>query len=99
MFSEVSVWFPKKKIEIVQRKLNGDNPAYIAVAELKESVHASQPFIKALSAIVLGDPASCVRARVKEHCANAQEQVECLIDQATDPNILARTYSGWAPWV
>jgi len=26
-------------------------------------------------------------------------QVDCLVDQATDPNILGRTYAGWAAWI
>ena len=32
-------------------------------------------------------------------CKSVKEQVDCLVDQATDPNILGRTYGGWAPWV
>jgi len=27
------------------------------------------------------------------------EQVDVLIEQATDPNILGRTWQGWAPWL
>lgn len=27
-----------------------------------------------------------------------QEQVECLMEQATDPHIMALTYQGWASW-
>jgi DNA-dependent protein kinase catalytic subunit len=79
--------------------LNGGNPAYITVTELKESIHSSETYIKPLVTIVLGDSAFNARAKVKEQCANTKEQVDCLIDQATDPNILARTYSGWAPWI
>lgn len=28
-----------------------------------------------------------------------EEQIDCLVDQATDANILGRTYHGWQPWV
>jgi len=28
-----------------------------------------------------------------------QEQVDCLINQATDLNNLASLYEGWTPWV
>ena len=28
-----------------------------------------------------------------------EEQVACLIDQATDFNILGRTYAGWKPYI
>lgn len=95
----ISTWFPKKKIEIAKKKLNGYNPAYITSQELAESVHASAPYLKSLQQIVRGDPNHNIRARAKEVCSNSKEQVECLIDQATDPNILGRTYFGWAPWV
>ncbi len=40
-----------------------------------------------------------IRARVKDKCTSATEQVECLVDMATDPNILGRTWGGWAPWI
>ena len=38
-------------------------------------------------------------AQVGKRCGNVEEQVDCLIDHATDPNILGRTYVGWEPWV
>jgi DNA-dependent protein kinase catalytic subunit len=78
----------------VKRKLNKENPAFITVAELRESVHASTPYVKSLQQIVLGEPGANIRATVKERCATTKEQVECLIDQATDPNIVGRTYNG-----
>ena len=85
---------------MVKRKLQKTNPAYITYSELQEkSVHSTAPYLKALQQVVLGDPSANVRARVKEKCHSTMEQVECLIDQATDPNILGRTYNGWAPWV
>ncbi len=84
----------------MQRKLNGDNPSHIMISELKDgSVHSDGAYIKALNSIILGDPAFNVRAKVKERCGSTKEQVDCLVDQATDPNILARTYAGWAPWI
>lgn len=30
---------------------------------------------------------------------DVDEQVDCLIDQAKDPNILGRTWAGWEPYV
>jgi len=36
---------------------------------------------------------------LKKICIDVKDQVECLIDLATDPNILARTYIGWSPHV
>lgn len=97
--TENSQWFPKKKIDIARRKLELENPAYITWSELKESVHASHAYIKSLQDIVLGDPKVNIRARVKERCSDVKQQVDCLVDQATDPNILGRSWFGWAPWI
>ena len=30
---------------------------------------------------------------------SVDEQVRCLLDQATDPNILGRSWQGWKPWL
>jgi DNA-dependent protein kinase catalytic subunit len=55
--------------------------------------------MKSLQDIVLGDPKVNIRARVKERCSDVKQQVDCLVDQATDPNILGRSWFGWAPWI
>lgn len=47
----------------------------------------------------MGDKKYNKRAKVGERCASVEEQVACLIDLATDPNILGRTWGGWEPWV
>lgn len=97
-------WFPKEKIAIARKKLEGYNPAYITTEELAKSVHAQgqhgpAPYLPHLKKIVRGVPEDNVRARTGERCASVKEQVDCLVDQATDPNILGRTYGGWAPWI
>lgn len=92
-------WFPKEKIAIAKKKLEGYNPAHITVEELAKSVHAQAPYLADLKRIVRGVPKDNVRARTTEKCGSVKEQVDCLVDQATDPNILGRTYGGWAPWV
>lgn len=30
---------------------------------------------------------------------SVEQQVACLLDQATDPNVLGRTWWGWKPWL
>ena len=30
---------------------------------------------------------------------SVEEQVDCLVDQATDSNLLGRAFCGWYPWV
>ncbi len=114
-------WFPKQKIDIACRKLDGDNPALITETELSESANFTRVHftcanqlatlfltvlksqlphvLKALKEIVRGSREHNIRARVGARCASVKEQVDCLVDQATDPNILGRTYWGWAPFI
>jgi len=94
-----SAWFPKEKIRIATKKLDGYNPALILVEELQGSVHAKRPYLPYLEKITKGVPEDNIRARVGEQCSSVAEQVNCLVDLATDPNILGRMYGGWAPWV
>lgn len=92
-------WFPKEKIRIATKKLEGYNPAKILIEELHGSVHSKKPYLKYLEAFVAGDAKDNLRATVGEKCSSVAEQVECLVDLATDPNVLGRMYGGWAPWI
>eukprot|EP00252_Welwitschia_mirabilis_P012804 TRINITY_DN28336_c0_g1_i1.p1 TRINITY_DN28336_c0_g1~~TRINITY_DN28336_c0_g1_i1.p1 ORF type:complete len:591 (+),score=95.49 TRINITY_DN28336_c0_g1_i1:204-1775(+) len=88
------------KIETAHRKLNFWNPAEIIISELHSSIHANKPYLKYLEEIVCGSPEHNIRARIKRRvCHSIQEQVDCLIDQATDPNLLGRIWVGWQPWL
>ena len=51
-----------------------------------------------MKAVLMGDHRVNLRACVGEQCKNVEEQVDCLIDHATDSNILGRTWVGWEPW-
>lgn len=46
-----------------------------------------------------GVAAGGVRATAGEVCGSVEEQVECLLDLATDPLVLATAWSGWRPWL
>ena len=59
--------------------------------------HEKVDHFKAMVTILLGDENFNVRAR--SYDGTVENQVACLIDQATDPNILGRAYHGWEPWV
>jgi DNA-dependent protein kinase catalytic subunit len=76
--------------------------------------HSKKPeALAALVNIVRGDPARHLRfgslnsllvsriisAQVGEMCADVEQQVLCLLEQATDPNILGRSWGGWEPWI
>lgn len=88
------------KVEYAHRKLDLWNPADITVSELQSSLHANKPYMHDLEQIVRGDPDRNIRARVLGTiCESVQEQIDCLIDQATDPNLLGRIWLGWQPWI
>lgn len=47
----------------------------------------------------MGDRRYNRRAQAGVRCDSVEEQIACLIDHATDSNILGRTWGGWEPWV
>lgn len=88
------------KVEFAQRKLDLWNPAEITLAELQSSIHTGKPYMHDLEQIVRGQPDRNLRARISGNiCESIQEQVDCLIDQATDVNLLGRIWLGWQPWI
>ncbi|KAJ3220654.1 hypothetical protein HK099_004118, partial [Clydaea vesicula] len=90
-------WYPIKKLEIASRKLKGENPAVIMIEELSLG-HNQKPYFAPLSEAIRGDKQ--VNFRAQASCTNLAipDQVDCLIDLATDANILGRTWLGWNPW-
>jgi DNA-dependent protein kinase catalytic subunit len=95
-------WYPRKKIEIVKYKLNGRNPVKIIQSELKDSRHERKQYLKVLLEAVEGPEESMRKnfTRVsKKRYLEVDEQIDCLIEQARDPNILGRTWVGWSPYV
>lgn len=67
-------------------------------ADLKLGHGKSQEFAS-LRTILMGDRRHKKRAQVGERCNSVEEQIACLIDHATDSNILGRAWGGWEPWV
>ncbi|KAL3131372.1 hypothetical protein ABBQ38_007687 [Trebouxia sp. C0009 RCD-2024] len=86
------------KIDNALQKLSGKHPADIMLLELAAK-HASSAHWKALQAIVKGDNSHNFRATVDGDALDVNDQVQCLLDQATDPNILGRTWQGWKPYL
>ena len=94
-------WYPKKKIDIVRAKLYGMNPVRVQMKELKDSRHGQRSYIRVLLQAVEG-PEGSVRNhhfRGGNLYLDPVEQVDCLIEQARDPNLLGRTWIGWSPFV
>lgn len=100
-----SSWYPKLKVNICKLKLNGINPAHITQEELRHG-HSGNPALKDFICVARGDASRNCRTKYLERTElpdkynlTVEEQVDCLVDQATDANILGRTYIGWRPWV
>ncbi|XP_060058172.1 DNA-dependent protein kinase catalytic subunit [Erinaceus europaeus] len=91
-------WYPQQKIHYAKRKLEGANPAVITCDELLLG-HEKAPAFGDFTAVARGSKDHNIRAQEPESGLSEEAQVKCLIDQATDPNILGRTWEGWEPWM
>ncbi|KAJ3611495.1 hypothetical protein NHX12_021510 [Muraenolepis orangiensis] len=91
-------WFPLQKVDFARRKLEGANPAIITSEELKLGFE-KVPAFQGMLSVVLGTEEHNVRARLPAQGLTVEQQVDCLLDQATDPNLLGRVWQGWEPWV
>ncbi|XP_049710414.1 DNA-dependent protein kinase catalytic subunit isoform X1 [Elephas maximus indicus] len=91
-------WYPRQKINYAKRKLAGANPAVITCDELRLG-HEKEPVFGDYMAVARGSKDHNIRAQETESGLSEEIQVKCLIDQATDPNILGRTWGGWEPWM
>jgi DNA-dependent protein kinase catalytic subunit len=89
-------WYPQRKIRLAKEKLNLMNPVHIVLEDIDANMHLKGA-AKYIKPVVIGDKNLNVRAHIdpNERCFSIKHQVECLIDMATDPNILGRTYLGW----
>uniref|UniRef100_A0A8C7SL94 DNA-dependent protein kinase catalytic subunit n=1 Tax=Oncorhynchus mykiss TaxID=8022 RepID=A0A8C7SL94_ONCMY len=91
-------WYPLQKVNFARRKLEGANPATITSEELKLGFEKDSAF-KAMQSVALGNEEHNVRARLGPDSLSVESQVDCLLDQAMDPNILGRVWVGWEPWI
>ncbi|XP_036359180.1 DNA-dependent protein kinase catalytic subunit isoform X2 [Octopus sinensis] len=90
-------WYPKEKIDFVKRKLDGEHPAYITRDELNLNSHVRKSdALESITSIVLGTEGN-VRYTLPQKHLTVEQQITALIDLATDPNILIRTFEGWNP--
>ncbi|XP_023248260.1 DNA-dependent protein kinase catalytic subunit-like [Copidosoma floridanum] len=95
-------WLPKFKLEIAQKKLNGEKPSLIMINELSSNHnnHENQYF-SINKCILRGNEFKHdnIRAHIKDCNLTPEEQMLCLVDQATDVNILGRICVEWYPFV
>jgi DNA-dependent protein kinase catalytic subunit len=84
-------------MSIARRKLQRENPALILVDELQTGNAGRKPWFEMVKSAVMGSDGS-QRAGVGPYCKDWSEQVDVLVEIATDPGILGRSWTGWAPW-
>ncbi|XP_066992546.2 DNA-dependent protein kinase catalytic subunit [Anabrus simplex] len=94
-----SEWYPQQKVLLARRKLEGANPTTITSEELKSGNSRTSQYLPKFLEIVQGDIQHNVRARLPADNLTSHEQVECLLDMATDPHLLGKTWEGWYPWI
>ncbi|KAM8881271.1 DNA-dependent protein kinase catalytic subunit [Synchiropus picturatus] len=90
-------WFPLQKVNFARQKLEGANPAMITSEELKLGFE-KDPAYQGMQAVALGTAEHNVRAKLPAAGLSVEKQVDCLLDQAMDPNVLGRVWAGWEPW-
>ena len=61
--------------------------------------HEASSAFRSYTAVARGNRDYNIRAQEPESGLSEETQVKCLVDQATDPNILGRTREGWEPWM
>uniref|UniRef100_A0A3P9NWB4 DNA-dependent protein kinase catalytic subunit n=1 Tax=Poecilia reticulata TaxID=8081 RepID=A0A3P9NWB4_POERE len=91
-------WFPLQKVNFARRKLEGANPSAITSEELKLGFE-KDPTFQGMQAVALGSEEHNIRAKLPAANLSVEQQVDCLLDQAMDPNVLGRVYAGWEPWI
>ena len=91
-------WYPQQKLNCVKRKLNGGNPMLLMKSEELDLNSLVMKDSASLLRIIIGEKGSERWSMQNETSLNTDQQVTCLIDQATDPNILGRTWIGWSPF-
>lgn len=106
-------FLPRRRLKNLAERLRGEHPAKVLMRELadNETKWVKEMRAPALETIVSGLDYLEPLPATPEQRARAQraelykrggpltvlEQVDCLIRQASDPNILGRMWQGWAP--
>jgi len=94
-------FLPRRRLHLVSERLRGRHPAALLLEELQENQCAwVKEMVRGpgLEPIVAGlDDEARAQLYRRGSALSVAEQADCLIRQATDPNILGRAWEGWAP--
>ena len=92
--------FAKTRMRGVREKLSGGNSARVTLSELKcHAVYASDKAqMEAFEKVVLGTKDS-LRSTLPDTNLSIEQQVDVLVEQATDPCLLGWAFPGWRPYL
>jgi len=93
-----SQWDPEARIAMAKRKLNGANPATITKDELTMGKIAHNPKLLETYREIADGVAGNERRKVGAENLTVEQQVNCLVEMAMDPQILATIWIGWNPY-
>lgn len=93
--------FSEERMRCLKEKLTGFNPSHVTVWALSKNkaVRRDPAALEDLKKIVLGLNHESARANMGRAGLTIHQQVDVLLEQATDPNILGRTWLGWKPFI
>ncbi|KAJ3652171.1 hypothetical protein Zmor_018159 [Zophobas morio] len=94
-----SKWYPIQKIGQAERKLRGAKSTTTMVEDLRAGHQKNQQYMEAYIKLVEGVTEFDLRARKEGDTLTVEDQVDCLIDHASNYNLLGRMFEGWAAWV
>jgi DNA-dependent protein kinase catalytic subunit len=91
-------------------KLSGINPCVITRNDLTTGILKDSKYLNEILNVSLGQNAvdnglfimlrtKLLKEKNENYKLTVEEQVKCIIEQSTDPDILGRTYAGWEPFV
>ena len=91
---------------IVRSKIAGAHPSLVALDEIGHATRpdaAGKKYLKEVREVLLG-PSSSKRRELlqggdKTKNLSVDQQVDCLLEAATDGSILRCAFSGWSPLV
>ncbi len=94
-------WYPRKKMQIMRQKLEGRHPVLVMIDELADSKHGQAPYFPVLKDALTNTTEEIARTlrNGTTTLAEPQQVAECLIEMSRNPNILGRTWIGWAPHI
>ncbi|CAM9645410.1 unnamed protein product [Heterosigma akashiwo] len=95
---EQTPWEPDRKIRNTLRKLTGYHPVGVLCDDLKKTTVKHFKSFDKLKEIALSS--DCARSSFElTEVLSVADQVECLVELASDPNVALRMWQGLTAWV